>query len=532
MIQVRKQDLSLKLELSQSSSTNPFKETTDISEEKLIIESPPALPTYYSFKNDHFKDFVESESTSNRKNLKENSDKSSSIKDEESHNKKLSLVEIEEIKTTLANIDFDIPASSSTSRTPSTVILTQDESVPVWKNQTIISDTSEAEPQNLDDVIASLQKVAARENPFQMDKVALKNLLREELKEYLREKSIFKHSKRDDDDLESLASVDTDMAPLSETSRDLENTYSDLESVTESVSSRGDYLQNVSKDQTLSEGSNSNTFQIRDNTKDTISSFPIFPKTKVVFEDSKQNYYKKIKSDYIKQKRRDLAFLPVEELQSLIAELDEVMSSCSSSSNEDQLEKAEATEENKTKSEAVPVSSIFYTSFDERSIDPLTKEIDNSKRSSNPIEFNIQEVHVPGDVEFAKAFVTVQYHDPETDSIHRRLRPPIVKDLEMVSTQPSSIANIFVPASDDVSRKSPNTAVLTNLTSTALASVFSNTNNVNKRSKDSSLSYALKTAPITGYSATVTTTTDPNIPFANKKSAQNNYSWKVSRSRY
>ena len=203
---------------------------------------------------------------------------------------------------------------------------------------------SEAEADNLDDLIASLKRVAEREmkpNVFEKIKkkassrnIPVESLLVEKL-------SLLNLPKRSelDDDLESLGSVDTDMAPASETSRDLECTYSDLESINESISSRGDVLSStgvhpldVEFALDVSKSPLKNLVDMDQENYKSEATVKLSSNSERAFispvKNRKLNSNDKVNS---KAGGSHLEILPVEKLEAMIAELDQVISDTDSS---------------------------------------------------------------------------------------------------------------------------------------------------------------------------------------------------------
>ena len=194
---------------------------------------------------------------------------------------------------------------------------------------------TEADADNLDDLIASLKRVAERDRtPGVLEKIKKKASSRNiPLENLLFEKLSLLNLPRqgDDDDLESLGSVDTDMAPASETSRDLECTYSDLESVNESVSSR-DVLSTTRVQTPVLDGS---SFESPINKEESYKSEMLIKisekSTPVSSKNRKLNSNEKA---FGKWDDSNFDILPVEKLEAMIAELDQVISDTDTSEAE------------------------------------------------------------------------------------------------------------------------------------------------------------------------------------------------------
>lgn len=270
---------------------------------------------------------------------------------------------------------------------------------------------SETEPENLDDVIAGLKEVAEKDDSELIEKARRNSQCKDDSKFGRDRLSLFKPSKRDDDDLESLTSVDTDMAPLSETSRDLECTYSDLESISESISSKGDPLLVTNKSQVSSTLAPIETFPI------TMEQF----NPELLFELYSKEEKSIVKSSPGNSKvNSNIETLPVEKLQAMIAELDDVLSSDSESADDSDMIVSEhksiknISRENSASNEETLFNSDLKTS--QKSLSQVSFHSDKSKTTktstfddtSDPIEVKFQAVHVGGDIEFAKANSSIQ----------------------------------------------------------------------------------------------------------------------------
>ncbi|RXG53832.1 Dystrophin, partial [Armadillidium vulgare] len=271
---------------------------------------------------------------------------------------------------------------------------------------------SETEPENLDDVIAGLKEVAEKDDSELIEKARRNSQCKDDSKFGRDRLSLFKPSKRDDDDLESLTSVDTDMAPLSETSRDLECTYSDLESISESISSKGDPLLVSNKSQVTSTLAPIETFPI---TMDQFNSeflFELYSKEEKSVAKSSPGS-SKINSN--------IEALPVERLQAMIAELDDVLSSDTESADDSDMVASEhksviriSRENSASNEDETLFSSDLKTS--QKSLSQISFHSDKSKTTktstfddpSDPIEVKFQAVHVGGDIEFARANSSIQ----------------------------------------------------------------------------------------------------------------------------
>lgn len=247
---------------------------------------------------------------------------------------------------------------------------------------------TEAEADNLDDLIASLKRVAERDmkpNVFEKikKKASNRNIPVESLLvEKLSLLNIPKRSEIDDDDLESLGSVDTDMAPASETSRDLECTYSDLESINESISSKGDVLSTTRghtpvPDQEGARYFNKSSMDIDD-----------FFRSETNVKIFSGNGKTKKGGSGIDKNVNQFDILPLEKLEAMIAELDQVISDTDSCDEEssDTLDKNKETDTS----------------------DRVSESGDNSAKETNSYHFTMQEVHVNDEVEFSKASSSVE----------------------------------------------------------------------------------------------------------------------------
>ena len=214
-------------------------------------------------------------------------------------------------------------------------------SSPIRERKRKISESG-TDNENLDDVIAGLKKLAERDSDFNNDDLLDDSIcLREE------RYSLSKIKKCDDDDLESLASIDTDMAPASETSRDFECTYSDLESISESVSSRGDQLfsPSVHSDGSKSDyqSSDMKSYKVQVNTEGHVKSMSLLATeideatliSKLENEPSSHSLNSKQKIIGKENPSHDYEKLPVEKLQAMIAELEDVLSDTQMSDVED-----------------------------------------------------------------------------------------------------------------------------------------------------------------------------------------------------
>lgn len=289
----------------------------------------------------------------------------------------------------------------------------------------------DADADNLDDLIASLKRVAQRDmKPNVFEKIKKKASSRNiPVESFLVEKlsllNMPKRCERDDDDLESLGSVDTDMAPASETSRDLECTYSDLESVNESVSSRDIlstsltpvppevYLAETSKlcSRFLNESSESEHYKseaiIKISGNDRFSSTPS--------KNRRLNSSEKVLSRGDQSYKFDI--LPVEKLEAMIAELDQVISDTDSNEGDPPEPPAQKFPNTETKSDESP----------------------DKKETSH---FTLQEIHVPGEVNFAKAAQSI-----ETPS-NGNIKSPTSVSVSSVETKESRSAKVELVAPD------------------------------------------------------------------------------------
>ncbi|KAG7153745.1 Utrophin-like [Homarus americanus] len=417
--------------------------------------------------------------------------------------KKLSLVEVEEVKMTISHLSFNIPGKTterkilslretdmmSCSAVGDTSIEFSSEDVspiaefpsdsvnlsdlalsdsPTKDRKRKITET-ESDLDNFDELIAGLKEVAEKD----IDLTGIEGSRRQatvkdvELQQSGDERfSLVKIRRCDDDDLESLASIDTDMAPASEASRDFEGTFSDLESVSESVSSKGDSLFSPNQgagsldcsrteevrtveyisqqSQIVSSEAVSHTYiktshELISPTKKEIDSNNIinFTASEVLSYDEQIDDGKDdtelLKQEETNQPEQssgevtshpmDYEQLPVEKLQAMIAELEEVMSDAEISDTEDEVEMAEK------ENVSIPVDELntFETnqSYETKSTEdevmtPVVVNVTKQSKISNedteekalPIEFTVQEVHVAGDIEFAKAKSSVEKREP------------------------------------------------------------------------------------------------------------------------
>ncbi|KAF2364920.1 Calponin domain [Trinorchestia longiramus] len=307
----------------------------------------------------------------------------------------------------------------------------------------------EVEADNLDDLIASLKRVAEREmKPSVFEKIKKKASSRNiPVESFLVEKlsllNVPKRSEMDDDDLESLCSVDTDMAPASETSRDLECTYSDLESVNESVSSR-DLLSTtggvtpVPPEVYLAEASKlcpkpsheSEPENYRSEAVFKLSSSDRWSSTPV--KNRKLNSAEKVLMKFDQPSKLDV--LPVEKLEAMIAELDQVISDTES-------EDEEAIEPNFKK-------------------EPTEAESNTSDKCSETSHFTVQEVRGAGHVEFAKA-----EHAIEKTTKDNKLENPASVSVSSVETSESFTTRVKIVAPEYVRSRSVDSAFITNKSS-------------------------------------------------------------------
>ncbi|KAK8748067.1 hypothetical protein OTU49_016299, partial [Cherax quadricarinatus] len=415
--------------------------------------------------------------------------------------KKISLVEVEEVKTTISHLSFNIPGTVTERKTicsrqtdvvshadgESSVFSPVDGSpvseLHLVSNDLTVNDSpakdrkrkmseAEADLDNFDELIAGLKEVAETD----IDLTAVeRNRRRASIKDLDHDQSgderfsLLKIRRCDDDDLESLASIDTDMAPASEASRDLEGTFSDLDSVSESVSSKGDSLFSPSTTQGIeasdcSRIEEAHTVELVSQQSRVVSSEAVshvYIKTshqlaspteakidanivdKEISEDSscnvqlnsnKNNIYplKQKETNKSEQSRDEAAShtmsydqLPVEKLQAMIAELEEVMSDTVLSDMDDENSNSE--KENKdislpvnepnilfeaqhTEDEVVTTASPQKMQEKDDSTSSLPNKIPTCdiKHKSLPIEFTVQEVHVAGDIEFAQAKSSIE----------------------------------------------------------------------------------------------------------------------------
>ncbi|XP_047739356.1 dystrophin [Hyalella azteca] len=283
----------------------------------------------------------------------------------------------------------------------------------------------DADADNLDDLIASLKRVAEREmkpNVFERikKKASSRNIPVESfLVEKLSLLNMPKRSELDDDDLESLCSVDTDMAPASETSRDLECTYSDLESVNESVSSRDllsttggvtplppeVYLAETSKLYAkLAPESETENYRseavIKLTSNDKLSSTPL--------KNRKLNSAEKVhvKGEY--STKFDL--LPVEKLEAMIAELDQVISDTDSNDGDTAEPRVAEGKPGESRTELIPPGKdISHSREQEARSTGDTKqstELATKKKHENPSSVSLSSVRtsesITTKVKFAK----------------------------------------------------------------------------------------------------------------------------------
>ncbi|XP_068223554.1 microtubule-actin cross-linking factor 1-like [Palaemon carinicauda] len=400
------------------------------------------------------KDLENSPKTGEESTVKEDSQLLNVSEDKNSVN----IIEVEEVKMTISHLSFNIPSSSSEEKicgltkskrlssgvgdTSSLDSSSRDVSpVPEYPpDESSLKDRkrkiteSETDLDNFDDLIAGLKEVAEKDIDLTaIEKARRRNSEKEMDLDHGGDErfSLLKIRRRDDDDLESLASVDTDMAPASETSRDFEATFSDLESVSESVSSKGDSL--FSPSVTQSSLSTSKIEEVR--TVEHISQRAQIVTSESVthpfVSNARQLMSPKLENDTnlsvkyldeVQHKRmekevtdnlvadtpdkpevchevnigKDYEQLPVEKLQAMIAELEEVMSDTELSDSESETKNAVKEESDK---EAMSSMKDSKQECNLGTDDVVMKEVDSK---ALPIEFKIQEVHV-GDIEFAQA---------------------------------------------------------------------------------------------------------------------------------
>ncbi|XP_071545207.1 dystrophin-like isoform X14 [Panulirus ornatus] len=424
--------------------------------------------------------------------------------------KQISLVEVEEVKMTISHLSFNIAGTTANQkvlRTAEANIVSRgdvDESsvevspeadfhpASIISHDMTLCDSAakdrkrkitetETDLDNFDELIAGLKEVAEKD----IDLTAIEGSRRRgsvkdlEIEQDGDEKfSLLKIRRCEDDDLESLASIDTDMAPASEASRDFEGTFSDLESVSESVSSKGDSLFSPSATQGVGSIDSSRTEEFH--TIELVSQ-----QSQIVSSEAVTHMYiksshelvspvkKEVGPDFasinvneashcdiqpgdgesglvsLNQKETsksellggeaaghamDYEQLPVEKLQAMIAELEEVMSDTELSDTDD--EKAEADKEKEDSSLSVKETnaskvdlSSEVTNTENQSISAAPVEMipekenlsssfvsnmatDELKDELFPVEFSVQEVHVAGDIEFAKARSSVEPNEP------------------------------------------------------------------------------------------------------------------------
>lgn len=360
----------------------------------------------------------------------------------------LGLAEIEEMKASLSTLSFDIASMATTALSGSSTTVAQGPeekptptSPPKKLRKKLLEKKgtsfpeSETEPENLDDVIAGLKQVAEKDDSAWMEKARRKGHFGEENKDGKEPVSLFKPSKREDDDLESLASVDTDMAPMSENSRDLECTYSDLESISESVSSKGDPLLTTTKDHT---STNSTAWEA------VKTVYTEEKKTKIELinttpNDSYRNFEKAtspIKSSPESSRlHSSVETLPVEKLQAMIAELDDVLDSEDDSSSSD----SETSNSKSKVANASPSYSDANISFEKNSAEVCSPR---RERPQNPIEIKYKAVHVAGEIEFARANASIQegYEDSLRALQQARVSKPQVEKDAVIKSQPESVS--------------------------------------------------------------------------------------------
>lgn len=259
---------------------------------------------------------------------------------------------------------------------------------------------SEAEADNLDDLIASLKRVAERDmKPSVFDKIKKKasnrNIPVESLLvEKLSLLNLPKRSDFDDDDLESLESVDTDMAPASETSRDLECTYSDIESINESISSRGDILANTRVHTPIPDVDAPKSSKITIDHEQELFRSEANLKLSSGYSSASKNRKWSSNVDRSSQKIwvadpfYQFEILPVEKLEAMIAELDQVISDTDS--------------DDEDSSDTVNKFSVIDVSKKEStSAESVAKETSSG-------HFTIEEIHVADGVNFSTASTSFQ----------------------------------------------------------------------------------------------------------------------------
>ena len=225
------------------------------------------------------------------------------------------------------------------------------------------------DPGSLDELIASLKRVAERDmKPGLYDKIKKKASNRNiPVESLLVEKlSLMNLSRRnaEEDDLESLGSVDTDMAPASETSRDLECTYSDLESINESISSRGDILSVTREEAPDFEIDIPEVFDIY-NDKEFTKARTTLMLSGAVRATSTPIKVQKPCGEQTNTRNRPLELLPVEKLEAMIAELDLIISdtdSCEEQLNAGKLLEKPRIISMSKKSIEVPVDELLIRS--------------------------------------------------------------------------------------------------------------------------------------------------------------------------
>nr|XP_027238839.1 dystrophin-like isoform X4 [Penaeus vannamei] len=468
---------------------------------------------------------------------------------DDTEQKKMSLVEVEEVKMTISHLSFNIAGTSSEKKvdkveagilacgsseeSPIDSSLEVSPTAEYPPNSLLSSDLSSRDSpgkdrkrkitendddlDNFDELIAGLKEVAEKDITLSAVEKNRRRSAEKELDQDLsgdERFSLLKIRRRDDDDLESLASVDTDMAPASETSRDFEGTFSDLESVTESVSSKGDNLfapmgahgltildtsrnEEVSTVEFISQQTQLVTSEavthayisssqqlVSPESKESLSdiiSAKISSISSGVTSDNKQSVTEKevsekdIDAEEESHAQKDYEQLPVEKLQAMIAELEEVMSDAELSDTEDEedpqrrselpAEKMDVSENiQRSKTEQLPIKDVVMkddaatevmeeilapdidktnnelssTEKDEPITDlsVIVKERslakDEVKCEADPIEFRVQSSF--GDVEFAQA------------------KGLFEKDPGSLET-PASVVKITTPLHDDVSNE-------------------------------------------------------------------------------
>lgn len=468
---------------------------------------------------------------------------------DDTEQKKMSLVEVEEVKMTISHLSFNIAgtpsekkvdkleagilACGSSEESPIDSSLEISPTAEYPPNSLLSSDLSSRDSpgkdrkrkitendddlDNFDELIAGLKEVAEKDITLSVIEKNRRRSAEKELDQDLsgdERFSLLKIRRRDDDDLESLASVDTDMAPASETSRDFEGTFSDLESVTESVSSKGENLfaplgahgltildtsrsEEVSTVEFISQQTQVVTSEavthayisssqqlVSPESKESLSdiiSAKISSISSGVTSDNKQSVTEKevsekdVDGEEESHAQKDYEQLPVEKLQAMIAELEEVMSDAELSDTEDEedpqrrnelpaekMDVSENIQRSKTEQllskdvdmkddvateamEEILAPDIVKTNNELSSAekdDPI-KDLsvgkepflakDKAKCEADPIEFRVQEVHV-GDVEFAQA------------------KGLFEKDPGSLET-PASVVKITTPLHDDVSNE-------------------------------------------------------------------------------